>query len=114
MSVIVTKMSKDTFDASMDRRVLDRLEQAVFEDHNEHISIVYLFPVMYQGWECDDVAFLVQTKSGKLAAYGTDHGSIEQLDVADMKARVEKYRVALKLTNRAIRALERQENERKR
>lgn len=111
MSAIVLKMSKEDFQARITPSQLRGIEEDVKQRYNEEVSLVHLFPVLYQGWECDDTAFLIQTSSGRLLAYGTNHGGIQALNAKDLKEKAGEYRLALKLTNRAIRALEREKSD---
>lgn len=42
--------------------------------NTDHHEVVYTFPMLHAGWECDEEVALIQVE-GKKYAIGTNHGS---------------------------------------
>lgn len=64
-------------------------------------KILDVIPVLYMGWECDYLAWVVKYKEKKYVI-GTDHGSLRFLMPSDLKKYVSNYEQAIIHTNKAI------------
>jgi hypothetical protein len=105
MSTVVTKLSDDEFSGNADARIIEAIRATVQGSYRERVATIKTFPVLYQGWEMDDVAYLVETESGKRLAFGTNHGGLERLEEEDLLRNIKRYNVAAKLTRKALAAL---------
>lgn len=102
MGVMVKKLSKARFMDETGAHTLDTITTMVLETHNEAVKSVRTFPVLYQGWECDSVAFVVQTYAGNRYLMGTNHGRAHFLSRKEARAWIALYRTAIRLTTQAL------------
>ena len=64
-------------------------------------EIVFIFPVLYAGWEMDEEAALLR-KDDKYFLYTTDHGSAKINDIDFLEAKLAEYNNVAGLTKKAL------------
>ena len=65
-------------------------------------KIIYEFSVYYSGWECDDIAWVMQSPDGRTFLKMTDHGREIVRNYDFLEEKIKEYKEAIKNTERAI------------
>ena len=70
-------------------------------------EIVHTFPVMWSGWECDDVGYVVkETETNELKIALSSHGGFYIAKVKELFEKIHEYINAIKETEKAIEMME--------
>ena len=64
------------------------------------------FDVLWSGWECDSIAWIVEDATGKRFVIMTNHGSPQLSTVAALQERIETYQQVINDTTAAIALLD--------
>jgi hypothetical protein len=70
---------------------------------NVEYEIVFSFPVMYSGWECDEIGHVVKavgTEELKIAL--SNHGNFSIVNIDELFEKIDEYRYAIVKTEKAI------------
>lgn len=65
-------------------------------------KIIFEFDVLWQGWEMDNTAWVMQREDGSRYLKMTSHGSDYEASVGELLSRVDEYQTALFNTKKAI------------
>jgi hypothetical protein len=68
-------------------------------------EIIYSFPVMWSGWECDDVAHIALNKQGERVLLFGSHTGFYEHTVGTLIEKMEEYTEAIDKTLKAIKIL---------
>lgn len=70
---------------------------------NDEYEIVHSFPVLHQGWECDQEGHIIKrVETGKLFLALSSHGAFYLAKNKELEEKIEEYRNALKLSKQAL------------
>lgn len=69
------------------------------------VELVQEFSILYSGWECDDKAWLIKDSGDNYFCFGTNHGSLCQLDKKELMEKIEEYEKVLRDTRHVWRML---------
>jgi hypothetical protein len=64
--------------------------------------VVYEFPILYQGWDMDDVGWITKNKYGSKRILSTNHGRVIELDDRDLLEKISQYNSAIEETVMAL------------
>ncbi len=64
-------------------------------------KLVFHFPVLYEGWECDSDAYVIEAKEHKYLLM-TNHGSFYVSSTKELKERIKEYERVINETRKAI------------
>lgn len=65
-------------------------------------SILFEFPVLYSGWECDEKGYVVDV-DGKSCIVLTSHGRTYFAKNAELEFKIKEYKEAIKKSEQALR-----------
>lgn len=68
-------------------------------------EVVYKFDVMFVGWECDPVGWIVKDSDGAKYAVMTNHGKAYITDAAELRSTISGYEDVIEQTNKALKIL---------
>jgi hypothetical protein len=85
--------------------IMTRQQEFAAEDHTQDV-IVFSFPVLEAGWECDPMAWIMQRSDGTVYLKMTSHGSPYIADVSELFEHLTMYSKVISQTKEAIRYLE--------
>lgn len=72
--------------------------------HDIEYEVMFSFPVMFSGWECDEVGHVVKAKgTDKLEVALSNHGNFNISDIKELFEKIDEYRYAIINTEKAIR-----------
>lgn len=79
------------------------------EVNGEAVEVVYEFPILYSGWECDHTGWVVKNDAG-INLVLTDHGDPYYAKPEELRTLMEKYKATMIKTGEAYRLLEKTDN----
>lgn len=69
---------------------------------NTDLKVIYRFGVLFEGWECDSKAWVVEDKKGKRWIETTNHGSKCIATKEFLEDQIEFYQSAIDQTKHAL------------
>jgi uncharacterized protein YlzI (FlbEa/FlbD family) len=70
-------------------------------------EILYEFKIMYEGWQLDEIGYVVKMENGKKAIVETDHGMPVLSSIQNLQDKIKEYESAIKGTQKAIKIVSR-------
>ena len=68
-------------------------------------KIIYSFPVLWEGWECDPEAWIIERLDGTRYLKMTNHGGGYIAEASELHERIKEYASVIEKTEKAIRLL---------
>lgn len=65
-------------------------------------EVVFEFPMLYSGWECDEKGYVVRTPKGHLDLILSDHGRLYSAPLRDLEDKISEYEEAIKNSRTAL------------
>lgn len=66
---------------------------------------IFEFPVLWAGWDCDCVAWIMERKDGSRYLKMTNHGEEYEAPISDLTWKIDEYETAISKTKQAINLL---------
>ena len=71
-----------------------------------NLTLIKSFPVLWEGWECDDKWYLCKDQSGKNVLVITHHNDPRIGGVYELEDKLENYRYVIEKTEEILKELE--------
>ena len=63
---------------------------------------IFKFPVLWEGWECDSLGWVVEDDDGSRFIVMTNHGSPYEADPQELRDRIAEYHRVITESERAL------------
>lgn len=88
--------------AKRSRPSLDKIREVIGVDESVKITFVASVPCLYQGWECDEWAYVVRDDAMNRYLLTSNHGRWELGDAEDLRKLVHLYSVATQVAVKGL------------
>jgi hypothetical protein len=78
----------------------ENYEDLLYED-----KIIFTFPVLWEGWECDPTAWVMERKDGTRYLKMTDHGSPYEAKISELISKIFYYETVIQKSKNALELL---------
>lgn len=68
-------------------------------------KVIFEFPILWEGWECDSKAWVMERTDGTRYLKMTSHGGEYTAQAEELDERLKEYRVVIEKTEEALRLL---------
>ena len=72
-------------------------------------KIIFTFPVLHSGWECDQIGHIALNKKGSKVLLMSNHGGFYEAEINELNEKIEEYEYTIDKSKEAIVLLKSQE-----